>query len=102
MPSLDCTVVIPTINDVQQVVQCISSCRQFLPAGADVEFIVVDDGTRDESLLKELQQAASELKFQLLYNHQNLGFSATVNHGMRHARGCYIVLCNNDIVFFQP
>jgi GT2 family glycosyltransferase/glycosyltransferase involved in cell wall biosynthesis len=102
MHSLDCTVVIPTINDAHQVVQCISSCRQFLPAGADVEFIVVDDGTRDASLLNELQQASSELKFQLLYNYQNLGFSATVNHGMRHARGRYIVLSNNDIVFFQP
>jgi GT2 family glycosyltransferase len=102
MPSLDCTVVIPTINDAQQVIRCISSCRQFLPPGADVEFIVVDDGTRDSLILKALQEASSELNFRLLYNYQNLGFSATVNHGMRHARGRYVVLCNNDIVFFQP
>src|SRR5262249_50083404 len=26
----------------------------------------------------------------------------TVNHGMRHARGRILILCNNDIVFFQP
>jgi GT2 family glycosyltransferase len=102
MPSRDCTVVIPTINDAQLVVQCISSCRQFLPAGVEVEFIVVDDGTRDGSVLEELQRASHELSFQLLYNYQNLGFSATVNHGMRHARGRYIVLCNNDVIFFQP
>jgi GT2 family glycosyltransferase len=101
MPSKNCSVVIPTINDVQLVVQCISSCRQFLPAGVEVEFIVVDDGTRDTATLEKLKLASSELRFQLLYNCQNLGFSATVNHGMRHARGRYVVLCNNDIVFFQ-
>jgi len=73
-----------------------------LPAGAEVEILVVDDGTRDPAVLGELQRVSSDLGFQLLYNHQNLGFSATVNHGMRHARGRYILLCNNDIVFFQP
>jgi GT2 family glycosyltransferase len=100
--SLDCSVIIPVINDAQWVVQCVSSCRRFLPAGAAVEILVVDDGTRDRAVLEELQQASTEMGFQLLYNHQNLGFSATVNHGMRNARGRYVVLCNNDIVFFQP
>src|SRR5262249_37676865 len=33
---------------------------------------------------------------------QNLGFGATVNNGMRRARGRFVLLCNNDIVFFQP
>jgi GT2 family glycosyltransferase/glycosyltransferase involved in cell wall biosynthesis len=101
-PSLDCTVIIPTINDVQLVVQCVSSCRRYLSGEANVEILVVDDGTRDQVILNELQQASSDLGFQLLHNHQNLGFSAAVNNGMRQARGRYVLLCNNDIVFFQP
>jgi GT2 family glycosyltransferase len=100
--SLDCTVVIPTINDAQLVGQCVASCRRFVPANAQVEIIVVDDGTQDRAVLDELRRASEDLGFRLLYNHQNLGFSATVNHGMRHARGRYVLLCNNDIVFFQP
>jgi GT2 family glycosyltransferase/glycosyltransferase involved in cell wall biosynthesis len=100
--TLDCTVVIPTIHDAQLVVQCIASCRRHLPSDAEVEFLVVDDGTRDPAVLEGLQRAAHELDFCLLQNHQNLGFSATVNHGMRQARGRYVLLCNNDIVFFQP
>jgi GT2 family glycosyltransferase/glycosyltransferase involved in cell wall biosynthesis len=101
-PTHDCTVVIPTINDAQLVVQCVSSCRRHLAADAEVEFLVVDDGTHDPAIQEELQRAAHDLGFRLLKNHQNLGFSATVNHGMRHARGRFILLCNNDIVFFQP
>jgi GT2 family glycosyltransferase/glycosyltransferase involved in cell wall biosynthesis len=100
--SLDCTVVIPTLNHVDLVVQAVTSCRRFLPPKAEVEFVVVDDGTRDPTILDELRQKSRELGFELLYNHQNLGFSATVNHGVRHARGRYVLLCNNDIVFFQP
>src|SRR5262249_50885778 len=100
--ALDCTVVVPTINDVQLVVQCITSCRRYLPADAEVEILVVDDGTRDRNILEELEQASTDLDFRLLRNHQNLGFSATVNQGMRQARGRYVLLCNNDIVFFQP
>jgi GT2 family glycosyltransferase len=100
--SLDCTVVIPTINNAELAVHAVTSCRRFLSSESEVEFIVVDDGTRDPAVLEELQQASRELGFRLLYNHQNLGFSATVNHGARHARGHYVLLCNNDIVFFQP
>ncbi len=100
--SLDCTVIVPTINDVQLVVQCVSSCRRYLAASAEVEIRVVDDGTCDRHVLEQLQRASSDLGFQLLCNHQNLGFSATVNNGMRRARGRYVLLCNNDIVFFQP
>jgi GT2 family glycosyltransferase len=100
--SLDCTVVIPTIHNADLVVQAVTSCRRFLPPGAGVEFIIVDDGTRDPAVLEELGQASRDLGFQLLLNHQNLGFSASVNHGARYARGRYVLLCNNDIVFFQP
>jgi GT2 family glycosyltransferase len=101
-PSVDWSIVIPTINDARRVVKCIRTCRQHLEPGLTAEFLVVDDGTRDQATLQELAQASADLDFRLLLNHQNLGFSATVNHGMRHARGRYIALCNNDIVFFQP
>lgn len=98
----DVSVVIPTVNSVDWVVRCIQSCRQQLPRDRSCEFLVVDDGTRDTAVLEALDQAACDHEFQLILNHQNLGFSATVNQGMRHARGRLIVLCNNDIEFFQP
>lgn len=101
-PSADCTVVIPTVNDAELAVQCVVSGRRHAPPGAKVQFIVVDDGSRDPSVVRQLQEASGDLDFLLLCNHQNLGFSASVNLGMRQARGRHVVLCNNDIVFFQP
>jgi GT2 family glycosyltransferase len=101
-PTVDCTVVIPTINDVKQVALCIDSCRRFAAPTARLQFLVVDDGTADPAVVEELGQSAKELDFELLLNRQNLGFSASVNHGMRHARGRFVLLCNNDIRFDQP
>lgn len=98
----DCTVVIPTINDVRQVAQCVESCRRFAPPRARLQLLVVDDGTDDPAVVEELGHSAKELDFELLLNRQNLGFSATVNHGLRHARGRFVLLCNNDIRFDRP
>jgi GT2 family glycosyltransferase len=100
--SVDWSIVIPTINDARRVVKCITTCREHLESGLSLEFLVVDDGTRDTGTLRELKRQSVELGFRLFWNDQNLGFSASVNHGMRHARGHYVALCNNDIVFHQP
>jgi GT2 family glycosyltransferase len=100
--SVDWSIVIPTFGAAHLLRSCITTCREHLEPGLTAEFIVVDDGTRDPKVMEELNQLSAELGFRLLCNHQNLGFSATVNHGMRHARGRFTLLCNNDIVFQQP
>ena len=100
--SVDWSIVIPTIGAVKRVARCITSCRRHLAPGSTAEFIVVDDGTRDPETLRKLEQQSIEVGFRLLRNHQNLGFSAAVNHGMRHAQGRKIALCNDDIVFRNP
>ncbi len=97
----DWTVVIPTVGSVDRVVECVSSCRQFA-GDRRIQFVVVDDGCPDPMILEVLHEAAAELKFELRLNHQNLGFSAAVNHGLRCARGKFILICNNDIQFDRP
>jgi len=54
----------------------------------NIEVIVVDDGSTDNSLalLRQLQQTYD---FQL-YTQANQGVSAALNHGMQHARGIYV------------
>jgi GT2 family glycosyltransferase/glycosyltransferase involved in cell wall biosynthesis len=99
---VDWSIVIPTLGKPDLVAACVSSCRRFIPQGVSVQFIVVDDGSSDPAIVQGLRAAAREHDFQLLFNHQNLGFSASVNRGMRRARGRYVVLCNNDVVFHQP
>ncbi len=102
-PGADCdwTVVIPTVGSVDRVVECVSSCRKFA-CDRRIQFVVVDDGCPDPLVREVLREAAGDLKFELRFNHQNLGFSAAVNRGLRGARGQFALICNNDIQFDRP
>jgi GT2 family glycosyltransferase/glycosyltransferase involved in cell wall biosynthesis len=98
----DFTVVIPTVGSAQKVMECVSSCRRFADPQQRLQIIVVDDGCPDAEALEVLREAAKEGDFELRENRQNLGFSAAVNHGLRQARGEFLLVCNNDILFDRP
>ncbi|WP_268799793.1 glycosyltransferase family 2 protein [Pseudomonas huanghezhanensis] len=52
------------------------------------EVIIVDDGSTDNSVAM-LQALQAKYDFQL-YSHPNQGVSATLNHGLKYAKGVYV------------
>lgn len=58
------------------------------------ELLVVDDGSKDESITFIKQNYPS---IKLLCNEKNSGFSYTCNHGIRHAKNELILLLNSDV-----
>lgn len=91
--------VIPTINQVDLVVKCLTSLTAglSLPAHA-FEFVVVDDGS-PPPLQEELAKALRPFNGRLLRQKKNTGFAHAVNSGAAVARGRYLCLVNNDLVF---
>jgi len=69
------------------------------------EIIVVDDASTDDSL-SILNELAKDQNIKVLPNERNLGFSPTVNKGVRAASGEIIILLNTDIYpqegFLEP
>jgi len=59
----------------------------------DVEIIALDDGSTDGS--REFLSAQTDLD-QVIFNQQNLGTYATLNVGLRHAKGELIAIFNDD------
>ncbi|WP_338588439.1 glycosyltransferase family 2 protein [Paenibacillus sp. Y5S-9] len=85
------SIIIPTYNQREYVLQCVSSIEKHTPA--PFEIIVVDNGSKDgtaEAMLRKggmVRVAALD---------QNRGFAGGVNHGLMMARGRHIIVLNND------
>lgn len=97
---MDISIVIPNFNGE-------SILRENLPrvfesvenySGGKWEIIVVDDSSTDNSLkiLGKLKENLKNIK--IIKNEKNLGFSSTVNKGVKEASGEVILLLNTDVI----
>lgn len=91
------SVIIPTINHVDLVKQCVHSLRKTV---TDIiyEMIVVDDGSPTH-IQDQLKGWANVEGVHFIPKPTNGGFSSTVNEGIRKAKGEHFLLINNDIIF---
>jgi len=63
----------------------------------DFEVIFVDNGSTDNSVEFIKQKFQRDTRLKIVENQKNYGFSQGNNLAMKHARGDYIVLLNNDV-----
>lgn len=87
------TVVIPSFNCAKWLERAVRSTRRLI--GCEVEVIVVDDGSSDEtqSVLKSLQD---ETPLLLSLYKPNGGLSSARNYGLAHASGEYVLFLDAD------
>lgn len=85
------SVIVPNWNGEEHLPTCLESLRR--QTLADVEVIVVDNGSTDGSL-RLLERDYDEVR--VLALGENRGFAGACNAGIRDARGRYLVLLNND------
>ncbi len=88
------SVVMPTYNRADLLPRSIESI--LYQTFQDFEFIIVDDGSTDNSveLIKAYQQVDPRIK--LIQNDQNYGISHSRNRGMDAARGKYLAIMDSD------
>ena len=89
------SIIIPVYNASKYTAECLESLYS-VKNTTDFEVILIDNGSTDDTPDLIIEQ--SRLKDALYYFSQekNLGFSGGVNLGIRHSKGKYIVILNND------
>ncbi len=87
------SVIIPNWNRRYLLERLLASLReQILPAGIQMEVLVVDNGSTDSSV-----QVARQSGVNVLCLARNEGVSRALNRGIQASAGEYVVLLNNDV-----
>jgi glycosyltransferase involved in cell wall biosynthesis len=85
------SVIIPLFNQAAFIGKAISSV--LAQTYGDIEVVVVDDGSSDEST--DIVRSIADPRLRLV-EQENRGPSAALNTGLRHSRGKYLALLGGD------
>ena len=91
------SIIIPVYNVSAYIERCIKSVMN--QTYSDIECIIVDDATPDNSIVKCEQMIAAyegPIQFTILHHQQNRGLSAARNTGTNAATGEYIYYLDSD------
>lgn len=98
---IDISVIIVSYNTKNLTLDCIRSIEKE-GSNLNKEIIVIDNDSKDGSVsvLRKIQvpylRRQANIKFQLIINKSNTGFSKANNQGIKIAKGKYILLLNSD------
>ena len=87
------SVVVPVFNEERAVASTIKHLKEVMDkSGYDYEVIAVNDGSKDRS-----QEILNKINGIKVINHPyNLGYSASLKDGIKHAKGNYILITDAD------
>ncbi|WP_010178385.1 glycosyltransferase family 2 protein [Aquimarina agarilytica] len=89
------SIIIPVYNVENFIERCVRSIADQLKDYSDIELILIDDGSSDNSLNK-LMILSQEYQFLKLDNKENGGVSETRNLGIKKAKGKYLWFVDSD------
>lgn len=93
MNSKTCSVIVPIYNAAPFLAQCLSSIK--MQTYEDLQVILVDDGSTDESAAIAQSFVNADRRF-VLYQQANCGQSAARNVGLEYATGTFLVFVDAD------
>lgn len=93
------SIVIPAYNEEQRLPATLRAIAAYLETKKldFVEILVVDDGSRDRTAGVVREAAARDARVRLLQNPGNRGKGHAVRHGMREARGEWVLFTDADL-----
>ena len=90
------SIVIPVYNVEAYIKDCIDSCVENIAAlSKNVEIIVVNDGTKDNSM-HIVEDITSGLDYVKIISQENMGLSMARNNGLKEAKGKYVWFVDSD------
>lgn len=92
------SIIVPIYNAEKYLPQCICSCLE--QSYQNIEVLLVDDGSTDDSLSVARKYAEQDLRINVIHQN-NAGVSAARNAGLERATGEYITFLDSDDELFE-
>ena len=90
------SIVIPTYNGADLLEPCLAGLVETVPRHLEVELIVIDDGSTDETSGVIARWSDADERVRSVRNAENVGFLDSCNRGAGEATGEALVFINND------
>ena len=87
------SVIVPCYNSAAYMRRCIES---LLPGGDDLEILVIDDGSTDDTLAIARDYERAYPGMVRAIHQENTGHGGAINTGLRHATGAYFKVVDSD------
>ncbi len=94
MPTADLTVILANYNHARYLPQSIAAVLE--QSVRPREFLILDDGSTDNSVQVIEQFAARDPIIRLIRNDRNRGVCETINRGIQQAKGEFLLFCAAD------
>ncbi|WP_313186517.1 glycosyltransferase [Lacrimispora sp.] len=88
------SVIMPVYNSEKYIDKAIESIVN--QTFRDLELILIEDGSSDESAVRCLLWAERDARIRLIQNEENAGQGVSRNKGIESAKGEYIYFCDSD------
>ena len=95
------SIIIPTYNESENIIQVLDSIGDHLPSGVSVEAIVVDDNSPDgtgqvvEDYINDVQNKDG-YSINVIHRETKSGLSSAILDGIQHSNGDTIVVMDSD------
>lgn len=90
------SIIFPTFNGWNDTRQCLESIKKMNYPEDKIETIIIDNHSTDETY-KGIKKQFGWVNFVRL--DKNFGFAKAVNVGIKMAKGKYLLISNNDVIF---
>ncbi|MCP1675784.1 glycosyltransferase involved in cell wall biosynthesis [Natronocella acetinitrilica] len=95
---MDLSVIVPLHNEQDNVLPLHQALDQALsPLGLDYEILLVDDGSRDETVARATELTRHDTRLRLVRLRRNYGQTSAMTAGMAIARGRILITMDGDL-----
>ena len=95
------SIIIPTRDRIEILKNCIDSVLE-KTVYKDYEIIVIDNGSVEEESIKYFDEIKKDKRIDVIRVDEPFNYSMLNNVGVKHAKGNYICMLNNDIEIINP